>query len=162
NSIPNGIARRHDVLYVADTFLGVVWRVPTSGGAATIWSDDPRLKPAFPGAPGANGVQIFNNEIYVASSSQALILAIGLNPDGTGGAIRVPATGLPCDVFAFDVLGNLYATPDPFNTVLRVAPDGTVTTLLTAADGLDGPTAVAFGRTGADNFDLYICNAAYP
>jgi hypothetical protein len=46
--------------------------------------------------------------------------------------------------------------------VLRVAPDGAITTLLTAADGLDGPTAVAFGRTGGDNFNLYICNAAFP
>jgi hypothetical protein len=98
----------------------------------------------------------------VANSSQALILAIGLNPDGAAGAIRIHAAGVPCDDFAFDLRGNLYATTNPFNTVLRVAPDGSMTTLLTAADRLDGPTAVAFGRAEADNFNLYICNAAYP
>ena len=162
NAIPNGIARRHDVLYVADSVLGVVWRIPTGGGAATIWVDNPLLKPAMPGLPGANGLQIFHNEIYVANSTQALIVAIGINPDGTAGAIRIHATGVPCDDFAFDVHGNLYATTDPFNTVLLVAPDGAITTLLTANDGLDGPTAVAFGRTGGDNFNLYICNAAFP
>src|SRR5262249_42946890 len=162
NALPNGIARRHDVLYIADSVLGVVWTVPASGGAATIWLDDPLLKPAFPGAPGANGLQIFHGEIYVANSSQALIVAIGLNPDGAAGAIRVHATGVPCDDFAFDLQGNLYATTDPFNSVVRVAPDGSLTTLLTAADGLDGPTAVAFGRADGDNFNLYICNAAYP
>jgi sugar lactone lactonase YvrE len=162
NALPNGIARRHGVLYVADSVLGVVWRVPTNGGAATIWADDPLLKPAFPGVAGANGLQIFRNEIYVANSSQALIVAIGLNPDGAAGPIRVHATGLPGDDFAFDAHGALYITTNPFNTVLRVAPDGSITTLLTAADGLDGPTAVAFGRGEADNFNLYICNAAYP
>jgi len=162
SALPNGIARRHDILYVADSVLGVVWKVPTSGGAATIWLDDPLLKSAFPGAAGANGLQIFHNEVYVANSSQALIVAIGLNPDGTAGAIRIHAAGVPCDDFAFDLRGNLYATTNPFNTVLRVAPDGSMTTLLTAADGLDGPTAVAFGRAEADNFNLYICNAAYP
>jgi len=162
NALPNGIARRHDVLYIADSVLGVVWKVPTGGGAATVWVDDPLLKPIIPGLPGANGLQIFHNEVYVANSSQGSIVAIEINPDGTAGAIRIHATGVPCDDFAFDLQGNLYATTDPFNTLLRVAPDGSITTLLTAADGLDGPTAVAFGRAGADNFNLYICNAAYP
>jgi sugar lactone lactonase YvrE len=163
NALPNGIALRHNVLYIADSVLGVVWKVPTSGGAATIWADDPLLKLGpIPGIPGPNGLQIFHNEVYVANPSLALIVAIGINPDGTAGAIRVHATGLFCDDFAFDLQGNLYATTDPFNTLLRVAPDGTITPLLTAADGLDGPTSVAFGRTGADNFNLYICNAAYP
>jgi sugar lactone lactonase YvrE len=161
-ALPNGIAVRRGVLYVADTVLGVVWKVPTSGGIATIWADDALLKPPVYGAPGANGLQIFHNEIYVANSSLALIVAIKINPDGTAGAIRTHATGVPCDDFAFDVEGNLYATTDPFNTVLKVTPDGSVSTLLTAADLLDGPTAVAFGRTGEDKFNLYICNAAYP
>ncbi|HEY9435518.1 MAG TPA: SMP-30/gluconolactonase/LRE family protein [Blastocatellia bacterium] len=162
NALPNGIALWRNVLYIADSVLGVVWKVPTSGGVATIWADDPLLKSAFPGAAGANGLQIFHNEVYVANSSQALIVAIDINPDGAAGAIRVHATGVPCDDFAFDLQGNLYATTGPFNTLLRVAPDGSITTLLTAADELDGPTSVAFGRTGADNFNLYICNAAFP
>ena len=46
-------------------------------------------------------------------------------------------------------------------SAVRVAPDGTVTTLLTASDGLDGPTATAFG-VGADRENLYITNAAFP
>ena len=163
DAVPNGIARRHDALYIADSVLGVVWKVPTSGGAAAIWADDPLLKLGpIPGIPGPNGLQIFHNEVYVANPSLALIVAIGINPDGAAGAIRVHATGLFCDDFAFDLQGNLYATTDPFNTVLRVASDGSITTLLTADDELDGPTSVAFGRGGADNFNLYVCNAAYP
>jgi sugar lactone lactonase YvrE len=68
NAVPNGIARRHDVLYIADSVLGVVWKVPTSGGAATIWADHPLLKLGpIPGIPGPNGLQIFHNEVYVAN-----------------------------------------------------------------------------------------------
>jgi len=34
-------------------------------------------------------------------------------------------------------------------------------TILAAVDGLDGPTAVLFGRKG-EGFDLYITNGAFP
>ena len=57
--------------------------------------------------------------------------------------------------------GSLYCGTDPFNTVVRIAPDGTMETILTAADGLDGPTAVLFGRNN-EGFDLYMTNAAFP
>src|SRR5438132_993788 len=68
---------------------------------------------------------------------------------------------LAFDDFAFDVQGNLYGTTDPFNTVLRVAPNGTVETLLTFADGLDGPSSAAFGVKN-DKKSLYVANAAFP
>lgn len=84
-----------------------------------------------------------------------------INEDGSAGAWRVHASGVALDDFAFDVKGNLYGTTDPFNTVVRVRPDGTSEVLLTAADGLDGPTATAFG-VGRDSKALYITNAAFP
>jgi hypothetical protein len=59
------------------------------------------------------------------------------------------------------VHGNLYGTTDPFNTVVRISPDGILEVVLEAADGLDGPTAAAFG-VGNDNKNLYITNAAFP
>jgi hypothetical protein len=76
-------------------------------------------------------------------------------------AARVHAAGVGLDDFAFDVRGNLYGTTDPFNTLVRVRPDGAVDVLLTAADGLDGPTSAAFG-VGKDDKSLYITNAAFP
>jgi sugar lactone lactonase YvrE len=66
------------------------------------------------------------------------------------------------DDFAFDVKGNLYGTTNfVFNTVVRVTPDGRTKTLLTVADGLDGPSAAAFGVRD-DKKTLYITNAAFP
>ena len=70
--------------------------------------------------------------------------------------------GSGCDDFSFDVFGSLYCTTDPFLTVVRMDPDGSTEILLTAADGLDGPTATAFGVHGTDRFNLYITNARLP
>jgi sugar lactone lactonase YvrE len=163
NASPNGIAYHEGWLYVSDTVLGLVWRIHTDGtGLPEVWTADPLLSPVpLPLTPGPNGLQVFRDEVYVAVSDRAHIVAFPILEDGAAGPGRVHAAGIALDDFAFDVNGNLYGTTDPFNTLARVAPDGTVTTLLTASDGLDGPTAAAFG-VGADRKNLYITNAAFP
>lgn len=168
-SIPNGIAWYRREVYVADSTLGLIWRVPEEGGAAEVWIDDPLLDGVspFPGAPaaGANGLQIFRNEVYVANASLGTIVVIPIEPDGSAGEPRIHATlptGLGCDDFALDVHGAIYCGTGPTNTLLRIDPDGSTEILLTAADGLDGPTAAAFGRRGRDRFNLYIANASFP
>jgi sugar lactone lactonase YvrE len=160
---PNGIAYHGGWLYVADTLLGQVWRVHSDGtGAAEVWSNDSLLTPLFlPLIPGPNGLQVFRGEVYVAVSDRAHVVAIPINEDGTAGAARVHASGIGLDDFAFDIEGNLYGTTDPSNTLVRVSPGGTQTVLLTAADGLDGPTSATFG-VGKDAKSLYITNAAFP
>lgn len=73
-----------------------------------------------------------------------------------------PTVAPGCDDFAFDLFGNIYCTTDPFQTVVRYdVHDGSTEILFTAADGLDGPTAAAFGR-GQDRNTLYISNAQFP
>ena len=169
-NILNGIDVDGQYLYAADTFLGFVWRIPIDGSSVPeIWADDPLLKRP-PGAmfPGPNGLKVFRGEVYVANSSTGTIVAIPIGAPGLGGSAgtaRVHAT-LPfpqgCDEFAFDVHGSIYCTTDPFNTIVRLDPDGTTETLLTASDLLDGPTSVAFGRRGTNRKNLYITNAAFP
>src|SRR5215475_10081160 len=163
NAPPNGIAYHDGWLYVADTVLGLIWRIHTDGTSLPeVWTADPLLTPVpLPLTPGPNGLQVFHDEVYVAVSDRAQIVAFPILEDGAAGTGRVHASGIALDDFAFDVNGILYGTTDPFNTVVRVAPNGTVTTLLTASDGLDGPTAAAFG-VGADRKNLYITNAAFP
>jgi sugar lactone lactonase YvrE len=163
NALIDGIAYHHRQLYLADADLGIVWRVPAEGGAAEVWSDDPLLKPSPNHVfPGPNGIQVFEDEIYVSNSDQATVLAIPIGADGAAGAARIHASGVACDDFAFDVLGNLYCGTDPFDTLVRIRPDGSSQVLLTAADGLDGPTYAAFGRSFGDFFELYLTNAAFP
>jgi hypothetical protein len=77
---PNGIAYRHGWLYVADSFLGLVWQVHSDGQSpAEVWSDDPLLAhppDPPPGIPGPNGLQIFHKEVYVSVSSRTHVVAI--------------------------------------------------------------------------------------
>ena len=167
-SIPNGIAFRRGQLYVADSSQPFIWRVPAEGGVAEVWIESPSLAgvlaPGLP-LPGANGLQIFRNEVYVSNSSQETILAIPFEPGDAAGDLRLHAmlpTGVGCDDFAFDVHGSLYCGTDPTGLLVRIDPDGTPEILLTSTDGLDGPTAATFGRIGADRFNLYITNGAFP
>ena len=165
-ALPNGITLYHGRLYVADSFLGRVWAVPVEGGEAAVWLEDPSLlTPAGSPFPGANGIKVFRHELYVSNSGAGTIVAIPFLRGEDPGAPRIHAI-LPfpqgCDDFAFDVHGNLYCGSDPFRTLIRVAPDGSSEILLTVADGLDGPTATAFGVRGDDQFNLYITNAAFP
>jgi len=163
--LPNGIVLYKGFVYVADSALPRIWRVPAAGGSSEVWFEDPLLLPQPP-FPGANGLKFFRRQLFVTNSGQGTIVAIPFQPDGTAGTPRVHAH-LPApmggDDFAFDVEGSIYCTTDPFNTLLKISPDGTTSEiLLTAADGLDGPTAVAFGRTGEDRVNLYITNGAFP
>jgi sugar lactone lactonase YvrE len=165
-ALPNGIALHHNRLYVADSALNRIWTVPVTGGTPTAWIEDPLLAQA-PGSPfpAGNGLKVFRGEVYVANSSTGNIIAIPFLRHDEAGAPRVHGqlpNGSGCDDFSFDVHGSLYCTTDPFLTVVRMDPDGSTEILLTAADGLDGPTATAFGVKGEDRFNLYITNAAFP
>jgi hypothetical protein len=162
---PSGITYHDGWLYIADAVLGLVWRLHSDGHSpAEIWTSDPLLShppDPPPMTPGPNGLQVFRNEVYVSVSDRRHIVAFPIEEDGRVGTGRVHAGDVRLDDFAFDVRGNLYGATGPFNTVLSIAPDGAVTTLLTIDDGLDGPTATAFG-VGLDNKTLYITNASFP
>ena len=160
-SLPNGIVHHRDWVYVADSVFGAIWRVADTGGTPEMWAGGPALAQIPNGLPGPNGLKLFEGEFYISNPSQGTVVAVRVRPDGTSGEIRTHAAGVFCDDFAFDVHGSLYCGTDPFNTVVRIAPDGSQETILTAADGLDGPTALLFGRKN-EGFDLYITNAAFP
>jgi hypothetical protein len=160
-SLPNGIVHHRDSIYVADSVLGVIWRVADSGGTPDVWASGPALTQLPNGLPGPNGLKQFEGEIYVSNPSQSTVVAVRVRPDGSAGSVRTHATGVFCDDFAFDVHGNLYCGTDPFDTVVRISPSGAIDTILTAADGLDGPTAILFGHKD-EGFDIYITNAAFP
>ena len=162
--LPNGIARFRDHLFVADTILGLIWRVPVAGGTAEVWLDDPLVAPAGPGAGAANGMKLFRNELLVSNTGKGTIVAIPLRADGSHGTPRVYATlpaGFGCDDFDVDVLGRVYCATAPGNTVVRLDRDGTSEAVLTQADGLDIPTAARFGKQGTDRFDLYVTSGSY-
>jgi sugar lactone lactonase YvrE len=160
----NGIAHRSGYLYVSDSFSGRIFRAPAWGGEATVWVDDPLLDPVpSPLGPiAANGVQHYDDELYVSNSTTGQIIAFEVLPDQSAGASRVHATlDDPCDDFAFDRYGTIYCGTNPVNTIVAIYPDGETEVVLSGDDFLDGPSSTVFGRA-SDRKVLYISNASFP
>lgn len=150
-------------VYVTDTARGAVWRVPADGAAAHVWSESPLIQGtgAFQfGFPlGANGIAYRQNEVVVGNTEGARLVRIAIEPDGSAGSVSVLAESpalLGVDGIAFDVNGNVWAAVIAQSTIVRVSPSGVVTTVATAADGLDWASSIAFGKNG----DLWVVNYA--
>lgn len=164
---PNGIALdpRGNV-YATDSIGGAVWKL--SGGApAQLWSQSPLLAGtgAFGlGFPlGANGIAVRNHAVIVTNTEGASVVRIPIRRDGSAGAPSVVAQGpalFGADGLALDVFGNAYVAVNPQNTLLRLDPQGSITVLATAADGLDNPASLAFGTSHGDRKSLFITNFA--
>ena len=158
DGLPNGLAldSRTGTLYATDSVLGTIWSVPVTGGTPTAWSTAPEL--AAIGFLGANGLKLHNGALWATNLDKGTVLSIPTRRDGHAGAVRTRATGLAgIDDFTFTGRGDrLLAALNLRNEVVLVRPDGTRTTVLTGADGLQGPTSVALrGDT------VYVPSAAY-
>jgi hypothetical protein len=90
---------------------------------------------------------------------------IPVRPDGAAGAPDVLLQGpslFGADGVALDVNQNLYVAVSAQSTLLRIAPGGaTITTLATAADGLDDASSLAFGTGRGDRKALLSVNFAF-
>ena len=162
-AVLNGLTPDDDGnLYVADSVLGVVWRVGATGGAPAVWVD--LHAPGAPQLPGPNGVKFDKHQrnLYVSVSFQGTIYRVPVDKAGNAGTPAVFVSNIPPDDFAFDRLGNLYVATEPAMSVVRVRPDGTMETIASAADGLQNTTAVRFGRHADAKLDLYILSAQIP
>jgi hypothetical protein len=157
-SFLNGLAldRRTDELYSADSSLGVIWRVPLRGGTPIRWASGTDLQPTA--ILGANGLKVHNGAVWTDNSDAGTLLRIPIGRDGKAGATETRATGLGfVDDFVFPGRSDrLIAAVDVQNEVLVVNPDGSSTPILTAADGLEGPTSVALDRGR-----IYVMSAAF-
>jgi sugar lactone lactonase YvrE len=167
SSFPNGITfDSAGNLYVADSNLGRIWRIAPGSSQATVWSESPLLAPSgasfmnFP-LPGANGIKIRGDVVYISNTATQNILAIPIRRNGDSGKIAIRFTGIQADDFAFAANGDLYITENPISRLVRVSPEGDITTLVTQASGLENPSAVAFDPRPHRRSDLYITNSAY-
>ena len=159
-------------MYIADSVNGVIYKVPNGSSEATIWLDNPLLK-SVPGkftvvpglvtrpSPGANGIKVYKDAVWVSNSAQESITQIPINSDGSAGTPQVRFTNILSDDFAFDVAGNLYTATDADNEIVKLSPDGTRTVIVGPQDGILGSSAVAFGRLPGDRNRLYITDVGF-
>jgi sugar lactone lactonase YvrE len=160
SGFPNGIAldQFHGFIYVTDSVLSTVFRVSLADGSVIPWAVGPQLAPN--GSFGANGLKLHDGAVWVTNTEAGTLLRIPIEPGGTAGPIQTVATGLPgIDDLAFTGNGPYapaLAAVSPSSEVVLIWPDGTEQVLLTAANGLQNPSAVAVqGNT------FYVTNAAY-
>jgi sugar lactone lactonase YvrE len=155
----NGLAvdPRTGALFATDSTLGAVWKAWPRTGKAEIWASGAELQPGTSGF-GANGLKVHDGSVWVSNSSQGTLLRIPIRPDGTAGSAVMVASGLASiDDFAFTGPGDtLLAVQNQLNQADLIMPDGTAHIILTTADGLSAPSAVAVrGRT------VYVTSPAY-
>jgi sugar lactone lactonase YvrE len=171
-SVPNALAfDKRGNLYVTDTIFGAVWRIPP-GGRAELWIQDETLVGFLlpgPGAPpvplGANGIAYRHGSMYVANTSEAQIVRIPVLKDGSAGTpeifVKNPAELTPLDGIALDVHGNIYGLVIAQSKLVRIdAQTKEITTLATAADGLDFPASLAFGSGKGNRQSVFVTNFA--
>jgi len=168
----NGLAFDHrGNIYISDSFGSNIYRVDT-GGAIAVWVHDPLLAPdpnprcgIHPFDPGANGVAFDHGVLYVLNSTRATLIQIPVNPDGSPGTPGI-FVGPTCELFAadglaLDVRGNVYAAANIQNKIVRIAPDGSITTIAAApAAPLVFPSAIAFETSFGLQQHIYITNFA--
>jgi sugar lactone lactonase YvrE len=153
-------------LYIADSDLGRIWRIARGASRATVWAQSRLLAPtgakykSFP-LPGANGIKLRHNLVYVTNTAIETVLTIPLLPGGSAGKVTVRFRGIAGDDFAFASDGDIYVAENPLNKLIRIDPTGRVTRIATAADGLQNPSAVAFDPRPRLRTHLYITNSAY-
>ena len=161
-------------IYISDSFGSNIYRVD-SRGTLDLWLHDALLAPypnptpcgIHPFDPGANGVAFNHGVLYVLNSTQATLIHIPVNPDGTHGTPAIFA-GPTCQLFAADGLavdlrGNVYAAANIQNKIVRLAPDRSITIIAAApADPLVFPSAIAFETSFGLQKHIYITNFAGP
>jgi sugar lactone lactonase YvrE len=170
--LANGLAFDNDGnLYVSDSILGAIWRIPP-GGSAELWLQHELLSGCLPDDPfGANGVALWEGNLYAANTGKGLLVSIPILTDGSAGEPEKVAGPDGCDAefndlygmdgIALDVDGNVYALLVLQNKLVKIDPtDGTFTTLLTDDDGLHNPASIVFGVGEGNQESIFFTNYA--
>jgi hypothetical protein len=132
-----------NVILVADSLAGKIWRFDPESGEIASWLADPLLAtdPAQPSQrPGANGLKSQDGWLYVSNSARGTLYRVMLSDGSPQGPLELFATTGPIDDFTFLADGTIAAATHG-NRLIRIGKDGSVTDIL--PDGCDACTSVA-------------------
>ncbi|KXJ90371.1 hypothetical protein Micbo1qcDRAFT_226279 [Microdochium bolleyi] len=158
----------HGSILVADSVLGLVYKINPFTGASATAVEVPEMKASDPNAAlqlGANGIKIRDGYLYWSNSNTRKIHRVAI--DKKTGAAREGAkvetvASFPdikiIDDFGIDPRdGSIYVAAMFDNEILLVRADGSTAVALGRPSELTvaGPTALAFGVTKHDSHILY-------
>ncbi|MBE9005271.1 gluconolactonase [Fortiea sp. LEGE XX443] len=155
----NGITPLSDTQYLAaDSYKGAIWLVDIAQRRSAIWLEHSLLARSNSEnvIPAANGLKRFGKSLYVSNTEKMLLLRIPIGNANEPGEPEIFVEQTNIDDFAFDVEGNLYGATHIYNSVVKIAPDGSTTIIAQAEQGVIGSTAVAFGQTESDRTAIYV------
>ncbi|CAO5242328.1 SMP-30/gluconolactonase/LRE family protein [Frankia sp. AgKG'84/4] len=159
DAFPNGLTldERTGNLYIADSNLGVVWKVPRAGGVPVVWAKGPEL--ARVDLFGANGITVRGRYVWVSNTDTGTIVKIPVAPNGSAGPIQTVVSGIAGGLDNFTVFGRddaILAAVNGTSEVVLLRRGQAPQVVLTAADGLSNPTHVQLrGNT------VYVSNGAF-
>lgn len=154
------IAEGSDFLLIADSALGVVWRLDFRTGDYEITLNNTLMWPV-PGEIeiGINGLHTRDGFLYFTNTFQGILARVPIHPDGTeAGPYHIVANTGAVDDFTFDDVGNAYIAQDSGDALKRICPSGKVTVFIGSVNStiVEGDTAAKFGRTPLDQSTLYV------
>jgi hypothetical protein len=155
----NGLTPLGDDRYLmADSYRGAIWELNTADNTVNLWLEHPALARSSPDKefPAVNGLKVYGKTLYASNTEKMQLVKVPLQPDGQPGEPEIFLQAINLDDFAFDQDGNLYGTTHIYNSVVKVAPDGSLTTIAQAEQGMTGSTAVAFGQGEGNRTSLYV------
>ena len=147
-----------DRYLIADSYRGAIWELNVPTKTVSIWLEHSDLARTSSEevTPAVNGLKIYNDFLYASNTQKKQIVKIPILADGLAGEPEIFLSGVNIDDFAFDIEGNLYGTTHIFNSVVKIAQDGTVTTIAQLEQGMAGSTALAFGKSEGDLTSIYV------
>lgn len=95
--------------------------------------------------------------LYLARMEEGQIVKYSINPDGTVGTSEIIAKDLPePDHLEMDAKGNLYITIFREGSLIKIAPDGKITSICEKKFGF--ATGIAFGKPGFEEESVFIAD----
>ena len=161
----NGMTLLSDIdgtVLMADSTIGVVWRLNVNTGSYRIVINDSLLSPNSSMVPpfGVNGIRVVGSVLYFTNFNHGLVGKFPISGDGlpTGPGVNISTNVPNADDFAVDSCGNIWLCENIQNTLVRVFPDGRTQAIVGAKNSTElvGPVAAIFGRTHKDRDILYI------
>ncbi|KAJ4992789.1 hypothetical protein SVAN01_01835 [Stagonosporopsis vannaccii] len=150
------------IVLVADSELGLIWRVDTKAKTYEVGLQDDTMAPrsVLDRFIGINGVRVWNDYVYYNNSPQQLMCRVCVDR-ATGKAVgpfEVIARGPQADDFAVGQDGTVYAAELTDNAITHIQLNGDYALFAGGLNSTDlaGATSAVFGRTQGTRNVLYV------